>query len=247
MAVWFILRTVSRTYNQLRALFRRQPRRYLGRSFLCIFLLYFTVLLEQLRRLYIGGFIFQVPPVYNYSTCRTNRVPTRLVRQVRVYAFGALTTYLRVWCTYKALTNQGEIYQYIDYTVCFNTRDSYYYPKEYTILYVFRTPRHDLLILLNWYQHIIITNIGNPFILYLTLPCETNNNINFFFFSLIIVLEIILYIVIQLLHNTMVLAWRGVLYFQFYFLYISFIFYSSIKVITEAIYRWFYFSSTASV
>jgi len=69
------------------------------------FLLYFTVPLEQLRRLYAGGFIFQVPPVYNYSTCYTNRVPTRSVRQVRVYAFGAPTTRLRVWCTYKALTN----------------------------------------------------------------------------------------------------------------------------------------------
>src|ERR1700729_1547170 len=73
------------------------------------FLMCFIVLLRQLRRLYIGGFIFQVPPVYNYSTCRTNRVPTRSVRQVRVYAFGAPTTRLRVWCTYKALTNQGEV------------------------------------------------------------------------------------------------------------------------------------------
>src|SRR5436853_3862146 len=33
-----------------------------------IFFLYFTALLKQLRRLYIGGFIFQVPPVSNYST-----------------------------------------------------------------------------------------------------------------------------------------------------------------------------------
>ena len=43
--------------------------------------------------------------LYNYSTYRTNRVPTRSVRQVRVYAFGAPTTRLRVWCTYEALTN----------------------------------------------------------------------------------------------------------------------------------------------
>jgi len=50
------------------------------------FLLCSTVVLKQLWRLYIGGFIFQVPPVYNYSTCCTNRVPTRLVHQVRVYA-----------------------------------------------------------------------------------------------------------------------------------------------------------------
>ena len=59
------------------------------------FSLCFMVSLKQLRRLYTGGFIFQVPPVYNYSTCRTNRVPTRLVRQVRVYAFG-VPTRLRV-------------------------------------------------------------------------------------------------------------------------------------------------------
>jgi hypothetical protein len=70
-----------------------------------VFLLCFMVLLKQLRRLYISGFIFQVPPVYNYSTCRTNRVPMRSVRQVRVYAFGAPTTRLRVWCTPEALTN----------------------------------------------------------------------------------------------------------------------------------------------
>ena len=30
-----------------------------------------------------------------------------LVHQVRVYAFGAPTTRLRVWCTPEALTNQG--------------------------------------------------------------------------------------------------------------------------------------------
>jgi len=33
----------------------------------------------------------------------------------------------------------------------------------------------------------------------------------------------------------------------FYFLCISFIFYGIIKAITEAIHRWFHFSSTASV
>jgi len=69
------------------------------------FPLYSMVLLKQLRRLYIGGFIFQVLPVYNYSTCCTKRVLTRSVYQVRVYAFSALTTRLRVWCTYEALTN----------------------------------------------------------------------------------------------------------------------------------------------
>ena len=55
-------------------------------DFLYIFPLCFMVLLKQLWRLYIGGFIFQVPPVSNYSTCCANRVPTRLVQQPRVYA-----------------------------------------------------------------------------------------------------------------------------------------------------------------
>ena len=71
------------------------------------FPLCFIVVLKQLRRLYIGGSIFQVPPVSDYSTCCTSRVLTRSVHQVRVYAFGVPTTRLRVWCTYEALTNQG--------------------------------------------------------------------------------------------------------------------------------------------
>src|SRR6266702_1082145 len=104
------------------------------------------VLLKQLQRLYSGGFIFQVSLVYNYSTCFTIRVLSRLVR---VYAFGAPTTRLRVWCTPEALTNQGETHQYIDHVVCFNTRDSHHRPKEHTIPYVFRAPGHDSLVLLN--------------------------------------------------------------------------------------------------
>jgi hypothetical protein len=110
------------------------------------------VLLEQLRRLYIGGFIFQVPPVYNYSTCRTNRVPTRLVRQVRVYAFDAPTTRLRVWCTYKALTNQGGGALVYRPRSLLYIIDSHYYLKEYIILYVFCAPRSNSLVLLNWYK-----------------------------------------------------------------------------------------------
>ena len=55
-----------------------------------ILLLYFTVLLKQLRRLYTSGFIFQVPPVSDYSTWYTNAylrvrctslLPTHLVHQ----------------------------------------------------------------------------------------------------------------------------------------------------------------------
>ena len=70
-----------------------------------VFPLYFTVLLKQLWRLYIGGFIFQVLLVSDYSTCCTNRVLTRSVHQVYIYAFGTPTTRLRVWRTYKVLTN----------------------------------------------------------------------------------------------------------------------------------------------
>ena len=75
------------------------------------FLLCSTVVLKQLRRLYTGGFIFQVPPVYNYSTCCTNCVLTRSAQQVHVYTFGVPTTvYTSVHqpLVYEALTNQGE-------------------------------------------------------------------------------------------------------------------------------------------
>jgi hypothetical protein len=68
------------------------------------FLTSFMVLLRQLRRLYISGSIFQVPLVYNYSTYCTDRVPTRLIYRVRVYAFG-IPTRLRVQCTPEAVTN----------------------------------------------------------------------------------------------------------------------------------------------
>ena len=118
------------------------------------FLMCFTVLLRQLRRLYTSGFIFQVPPVYNYSTCRTNRVLTRSVHRVRVYAFSAPTIHLRVRCTPEALTNQGEVRQYIDQVVYLNRIDSHHYPKEHTILYVFRAPESDSLMLLSQYEQI---------------------------------------------------------------------------------------------
>ena len=119
------------------------------------FLTSFIVLLRQLRRLYASGSIFQVPPVYNYSTYYTNRVPTRLIHRVRVYAFG-VPTRLRVRCTPKAVTNQGEVRQYIDQVVYLNRIDSYHHPKEHTILYVFRAPGYDLPIPLSWYKQLII-------------------------------------------------------------------------------------------
>jgi hypothetical protein len=46
---------------------------------------------------YVIDIIISLPLiVYNYSTCRTNRVLTRSVRRVRVYAFGTPGTRLRV-------------------------------------------------------------------------------------------------------------------------------------------------------
>ena len=92
--------------------------------------------------------------MYNYSTYRTNRVLTRSVRRVRVYAFGAPTTRLRVWCTYEALTNQGGGVSVYRPRSLLNTIDSYHYPKEHTILYVFRAPGYDSLPL-NWYRQIL--------------------------------------------------------------------------------------------
>ena len=48
----------------------------------------------------------------------------------------------------------------MDYVVYINRIDSYHYPKEHTILYVFRAPGYDSPVPLNWYKQIyIITNI----------------------------------------------------------------------------------------
>ena len=68
------------------------------------FLTSFTVLLRQLRRLYASGSIFQVPLVYNYSTYYTDRVLTRSIHRVRVYAF-SVPTRLRVRYTPKILAS----------------------------------------------------------------------------------------------------------------------------------------------
>jgi len=94
--------------------------------------------------------------VYDYSTCCTNCVLTRLVHQVRVYAFSAPTTRLRIWCTPEALTNQGGgAHQYINHIVCFNTRDSHH-PNKHTILYVFRALGYDSIVPLSWYKQVEI-------------------------------------------------------------------------------------------
>jgi len=113
------------------------------------------VLLKQLQRLYTSGFIFQVPPVYDYSTCCTNRVPTRSVHQPLftrsvhqplAYASSALM---------KQLLIRGR-HQYIDYVICFNTKDSHH-PNEHIILYVFRAPGYDSIVSLNWYEHWLVS------------------------------------------------------------------------------------------
>ena len=51
------------------------------------------------------------------------------------------------------------MYQYINHAVCINIEDSYYRLKEYTILYVFRAPGHDLLVLLSQYEQREIVEI----------------------------------------------------------------------------------------
>ena len=56
-------------------------------------------------------------PFFKYRQCLITApvIPTPCVRvwyANRVYAFGALTTRLRVWCTYEALTNQGDALVY---------------------------------------------------------------------------------------------------------------------------------------
>ena len=80
------------------------------------FLMSFMVLLRQLWRLYASGSIFQVPPVCNYSTCCTCRVFTRLVHQVRVYAFG-VPTCLHIWYTPETLAQGGGALVYRPYSL----------------------------------------------------------------------------------------------------------------------------------
>ena len=70
------------------------------------FLISFMVLLRQLQRLYASGSIFQVPLVYNYSTCCTNYVLVYLIYQVYIYAF-SVPTCLRIWCTPETLAQGG--------------------------------------------------------------------------------------------------------------------------------------------
>src|ERR1700722_33613 len=86
--------------------------------------------------------------VYNYSTCCTDCVLTRSVHQVRVYAFSAPTTRLRVWCTYKALTNQGGGASVYRPRSLLHTINSHH-PNKHTILQVFRARGYDSLVLLS--------------------------------------------------------------------------------------------------
>ena len=163
-AIWFIYgllegRTVYFTDRKqdlrpAQSTIQKAAQRAPQEGFPIYFLICFTVLLRQLRRLYISSPIFQVLLVYNYSTCYTNRVLTRSVRRVRVYAFGALTTHLRVWCTYKALTNQGGGAPVYRPRSLLYTIDSYHRLNKHTILYIFRAPRYDSPILLSWYKQL---------------------------------------------------------------------------------------------
>jgi len=103
-AAQFILRTVKQGLRLAWGTVWKAAQRAPREGFPMYFLTPFIVLLRQLQRLYISGSIFQVPLVYNYSTCCTNHVLTRLIHQVRVYAFG-IPTRLRVWCTPETLAS----------------------------------------------------------------------------------------------------------------------------------------------
>ena len=78
---------------------------------------------------------------------------------MRIYAFGILAPYLCVWCTsYLFIRHwliRGEAYQYIDHAVYFNTRDSHHHPNKHIILHVFRAPKYDSLVPLNWYEQLV--------------------------------------------------------------------------------------------
>ena len=97
--------------------------------------------------------------MYNYSTCRTNRVLTRSVRRVRVYAFDAPTTRLRIWCTSEALTNQGGGASVYRLRSLLDTIDSHYHPNEHIILHVFRAPGSNSLVLLSQYEQSILKKV----------------------------------------------------------------------------------------
>jgi len=68
-----------------------------------IFLLYFTVYLRQLRRLYTGGFIFQVPPV-------SERVRTGIYGRSHVSYYGFLID--RNSLPDKSLPHQNIVFVY---------------------------------------------------------------------------------------------------------------------------------------
>ena len=91
--------------------------------------------------------------VSDYSTCCTNRVPTRSVQQPHVYAsvyqplVYASSTLMKHW-----LIRGGGTHWYIDHIACFNTTDSHH-PNKHTILYVFRARGYNSTVPLNWYKH----------------------------------------------------------------------------------------------
>ena len=47
---------------------------------------------------------------------------------------------------------RGEVHQYIDHIVCFNTQDSHH-PNKHMILHVFCARGYDSIVPLSWYKH----------------------------------------------------------------------------------------------
>ena len=84
------------------------------------------------------------------------------MHQPLVYAFGVLTTCLRVRCTNHLLIKhwliRGEAHEYIDHVVCFNIKNSHH-PNKHTILHVFRACGYDSIVPLNWYKQELKLNI----------------------------------------------------------------------------------------
>ena len=117
------------------------------------FLMSFMVLLRHYR-----GYT-QVVPFSKYRQCIIT-APVVLTACLRVrytkYAF-MRSMYPLAYASGALLKHQlkGEVRQYIDHIAYFNRIDSHYCLKEHTILYVFRAPRYDSPVPLNWYKQYI--------------------------------------------------------------------------------------------
>ena len=128
----------------------KAAQKTLREGFPMYFLTSFIVLLRQLQRLYTSGSIFQVPLVYNYSTCCTNRMFTRLIHQVRIYAFG-VPTCLHVWYTPETLAQGGGALVYRPYSLPQQNRQLPPSKRAYDTIRI-SCPRHDSPVPLSWYK-----------------------------------------------------------------------------------------------